>query len=315
MAEQQGRVQELKKKYGAKAIDNAARLDSHGFPKLVEWRDEMDPHYTKLWLDFTHGGLYTRGILDERTRLLVSIAQFVAQDETEMLESHMRSALENGVAPREILEVTFQTTVYVGYPKGARAARILRDILMELGRMDEITKTQLPLDGRSAERSLESERGTWRVPDAQFPRREELMQKYGWQGISAGLRLQPTHHAQTVQRLDRIDPHFLKLWLDFIYAGLYTRGVLDDKTRLLCMVGICTVLDETVQNENHIRAALILGATPREVLEVTLQSTVYTGMPRSLRAAAILERVLEEHGRIGELTETRLPLPAAERAA
>ena len=90
---------------------------------------------------------------------------------------------------------------------------------------------------------------------------------------------------------------------------MYTRGILDDRTRLLCMVGMCTVIDEQVQNENHIRAALMLGASPREVLEVTLQSTIYCGMPRSLRAAAILERVLEEQGRLNELTDTRLPLP------
>ncbi|MGZ8212406.1 MAG: carboxymuconolactone decarboxylase family protein [Burkholderiales bacterium] len=135
------------------------------------------------------------------------------------------------------------------------------------------------------------------------------MNKYGWGGMSAGIRLQPTHHVQTLRRFDRIDPNFLKHWLDFIYDGMYTRGVLDDKTRLLCMVGMCTVLDEQIQGENHIRAALFLGATRREVLEVTLQSTIYGGMPGSLRAAAILERVLKEQGRTNELAETRLPLP------
>ena len=46
-----------------------------------------------------------------------------------------------------------------------------------------------------------------------------------------------------------------------------------------------------------------------EVLEVVLLSTIYCGMPRCLRAAAILERILEEQGRIAELTETQLPLP------
>lgn len=69
-------------------------------------------------------------------------------------------------------------------------------------------------------------------------------------------------------------------------------------------------LDELPQNENHIRAALMFGATPREVLEVCLQSTAYCGMPRSLRAAAILERALAAHGRTGELTDTQPPLPA-----
>jgi alkylhydroperoxidase/carboxymuconolactone decarboxylase family protein YurZ len=308
MSKDAKRIEELKKKYGATAVENAERLNPKEFPDLLDWRDELDQHYTKLWLDFTYGGLYTRGVLDERTRNLVVTGQFVVQDEMGQLRSHLYAAVEHA-RPREVLEVMLQSTVYVGYPKGTRAAYMLREVLIELGRLDEITKTQLPLDGTNSKRSKEQERASWRVPDAQFPEREQYMQKYGWGGISAGIRLQPTHHVQTLRRFDRIDPNFLKHWLDFIYDGMYTRGVLDDKTRLLCMVGMCTVIDEQVQNENHIRAALMLGATPREVLEVTLQSTIYCGMPRSLRAATILERVLEEQGRINELTETCLPLP------
>jgi alkylhydroperoxidase/carboxymuconolactone decarboxylase family protein YurZ len=308
MTDRRKRTEELKKKYGAAAIENAERLNPRGFPGMLDWRDEMDSHYTKLWLDFTYGGLYTRGVLDERTRNLVVTGQFVVQDEMEQLRSHLYGAVEHAT-PREVLEVMLQSTVYVGYPKGTRAAAMLREILIELGRYDEIRNTQLPLDGNNSKRSKEQERSTWRVPEEKFPEREQFMKKYGWGGISAGIRLQPTHHVQTLRRFDRIDPNFLKHWLDFIYDGMYTRGVLDDKTRLLCMVGMCTVLDEEIQGENHIRAALFLGATPREVLEVTLQSTIYGGMPRSLRAAAILERVLEEQGRTDELTETRLPLP------
>jgi hypothetical protein len=33
-------------------------------------------------------------------------------------------------------------------------------------------------------------------------------------------------------------------------------------------------------------------------------------MPRFVRVVALLERVLEEDGRLGELTDTQLPLPA-----
>src|ERR1700693_773937 len=99
----------------------------------------------------------------------------------------MRTALDHGATPREVLEVILQVTVYIGNPKVVRAARVFQRVITELGRIDENKKTQLPLDGRSAERSLERERPTWRVPDERFPRREKLMRKYGWQGISAGL--------------------------------------------------------------------------------------------------------------------------------
>ena len=309
MAKHEKRLKQLRQKYGVKAIDNAARLNPDDFPELLEWRDEMDQHYAKLWLDYTYGGLFTRGILSDRVRILVVIGQCVALGELEELGTHIRSALVHKATPREVLEVILQLTVYIGYQRIIRAARVFREVITELGRMDEITKTQLPLDGRSSERSLERDRATWRVSDDQFPRREELMRKYGWQGIGSGLRLQPTHHVQSVERLDRVDQHFVKLWLDFVYGGMYTRGVLDDKTREFIVVGNLMVLGETAQIENHMRAALMHGATPREVLEVVLQSTIYIGMPSLTRAVASLERILEEQGRIAELTETQLPLP------
>ena len=109
--------------------------------------------------------------------------------------------------------------------------------------------------------------------------------------------------------MNRTDQNFLKYWLDFIYAGMYVRGILDDKTRILCVVGVCTALDEMEQGQNHVRAALALGASPREVQEVAVQSTQYWGMPRSLRTMAILDRVLKEQGREAELVDTQLPMP------
>lgn len=308
MAADEQFIDEMREKYGAHSIDNALRLNPDDFEEMIEWRDALDPHYTKLWLDYTYGGLFARGVLDDRTRLLVAIAQSVAISDLEGVEANIRAALGQGATPREALEVILQAGTYVGLPKVTPAARAFRRIITELGRMDEITDTQLPLDGRNSERSLEAERPTWNVPEEDFPKREAFFEKYGWEGISAGLRLQPTHHVEGVTSLDRIDQHFLKRWLDLIYGGLYERKVLDDKTRTLCMVGICTVTDEHAQNYNHLRAALMFGASPREVLEVTLQSTIYAGMPRSLRAMRMLMGILEHRGLAHEITETQLSL-------
>lgn len=40
-----------------------------------------------------------------------------------------------------------------------------------------------------------------------------------------------------------------------------------------------------------------------------LQATVYVGMPRFVRVMGVLVRILEEDGRMAELTDTQLPLP------
>lgn len=303
------RMQALKTRYGESAIDEAQRVHGEDFPAVVAWADEIDPHYAKLWLDFTYGGMFRRGILDERTRTLVVVGQLVAMDELELLPVHIRSALRAGASENEVLEVILQVSVYRGYPKMIRATRILKEVLSAEGRLDALEQARLPLEGPRRERSLEEARAKWATPADQVKRRDELVAKYGWRRLSPGLRLQPTHHVQSASRLDRVDQHFNALWLDYIYAGMYSRGVLDDRTRILCVVGECYALGEFHQAENHIRNALGAGASPREVLEVILQSTIYAGMPSFVRFIAILERALEEQGRLHEITETQLPLP------
>jgi alkylhydroperoxidase/carboxymuconolactone decarboxylase family protein YurZ len=297
-----------RQKYGAAAIDNLARVHPGHVSDHVAWCDALDRNFTRLWLDFTYGGMAGRGILDERTRCLILVGQFLVMDEMGQLPLHIRNALRHAT-PREVLEVILQATVYLGYPKIIRATRVFTKTLKELGRLREITGTQLPIDGHKRGRSLAAERRTWGVTEADFPRREELLRTFGWEGLSTGFRLQPSHHHKTVEQLERVDRHFLKLWLDFIYAGMYMRRILDDRTRILCVIGELFVMGEFVQIENHIRNALTHGATPREVLEVILQSTIYAGMPRFVRVVALLQRILEEDGRLNELTETQLPLP------
>ncbi len=298
----------LKQKYGDRAIDGLARVHPDHVAEHIEWCDALDPHFTKLWLDFTYGGMTGRGILDERKRCLILVGQFLVMEDWDQLAVHIRNALRHAT-PREVLEVLLQATVYLGYPKIMRATRVFTKVVKQLGRMKEITGTQMPITGHPAKRSLAAERKTWDVSAKECPRQEELLRKFGWEGLSTGFRLQPSHHHKTVEQLERVDEHFLKLWLDYIYAGMYTRGILDDQTRILCVIGELMVMGEFIQAENHIRNALTHGATPREVMEVVLQSTIYVGMPRFVRVVALVERVLKELGRLDELTSTQLPLP------
>jgi alkylhydroperoxidase/carboxymuconolactone decarboxylase family protein YurZ len=102
---------------------------------------------------------------------------------------------------------------------------------------------------------------------------------------------------------DRVDPHYLRLWLDFIYGGMYPRGIVDDRTRLLVMVGICLALNEPVQLANHIRGAMLLGAKASEVLEVVVHSTAYCGMPTTVLVGQQVEKIARELGREAELLQ------------
>ena len=91
---------------------------------LIAWADEIDPHYAKLWLTF-FAGMLGRGHLDERTRTLVVVGQFVAMNELEQLGIHIRAALAHAT-PAEVLEVILQAGVYIGYPRMVRATKVFR---------------------------------------------------------------------------------------------------------------------------------------------------------------------------------------------
>jgi 4-carboxymuconolactone decarboxylase len=300
------RIERLKGKYDAAAIDNGMRLRPDDFLDEVEWRDRIDQHYTRSWLEFTYGGLFTRKGLDDRTRLLVSIAQFLALGELEEFERQIPSALAAGASPRQVLEIILQSTVYIGYIKAGRGARLCVKVLEKLGRLDEITQTQLPLEGRMPERSLAEERRRWPAAKSaeETAWRERLLEKYGWSGVSTRIRTQNHQSNESINNYDRLDPHYLKLWFDFIYGEMYPRGIIDDRTRLLMMVGICLALNEPVQLENHIRGALLLGANAREVLEVIVHSTAYVGMPTTVQTVRVLDRIAKEENRSSELTST-----------
>jgi 4-carboxymuconolactone decarboxylase len=297
------RIARLKQKYDAGAIDNGLRLRPDDFLDELEWRDRIDQHYARSWLEFTYGGLFARKNLDDRTRLLVAIAQFLAMNEMEEFERQIPGALAAGATPREVLEVILQSTVYIGYVKAGRGARLCVRVLERLGRLHEITQAQLPLDGRTPQRSLEAERTQWTPAKSadEAAWRERMIETYGWKGVSTRIRTQNHQSNDGINTYDRLDPHFLHLWYDFIYGEMYPRSIIDDRTRLLMMVGICLALNEPVQLKNHIRGAMLLGATPREVLEVIVHSTAYCGMPTTVQTVRVLEQVAREEGRLAEL--------------
>ena len=129
------------------------------------------------------------------------------------------------------------------------------------------------------------------------------MDRHGWLGVSCGLRLRPNHHVTILAWLDGLDPHWADLWERLAYQGLYSRGIVDDKTRLLCMVGNCIAISEAHNARAHMRGSMRAGATPREVMEVILQSAVNFGMPAALSALRAFYEIVEEDGRLDEIED------------
>ncbi len=132
--------------------------------------------------------------------------------------------------------------------------------------------------------------------DGKEARRKDLSERHNRRALETGQRLQGEFFLRLVDEFDQLDPEWTEVWLTWIYDHMYNRAVLDDRTRVLIVIGECCVLDEQVQLPNHIRSALRLGATPREILEVILQSHIYAGMPRMIKAMRTYRALMKDLG-------------------
>ena len=292
---------DLRAKYGAGAFEIGRKLQPKDFDERVAERDSLDPHFTRLWLDFAITGMSARAALDTRTRLLVLIGQYTMAKSHPALADTVRAALAAKVPAREVLEIILQCVVYGGHTTVEPAIKVFHGIACELGLLAELRATQLPLDGRAKERSYEAERKTWHSDDIADPRFTPLMERHGWLAVGRALTLRPRHHLNILEWLDKMDSEFADLWVKFCYGGMYSRGVIDDKTRLLCMVGDCLAVGESTQARGHMRGAMRNGAQPREVMEVVLQTCVNFGMPGMLEALENFVEIMAEDGRLAEI--------------
>ena len=292
---------DLRAKYGADAFDTGVNIQSQAFEKRVAQRDAIDQHFTKAWLDYHVTGLSRRPALDTRTRLLVLIGQYTMAKAQPLLDETVRAALAAKVPVREIAEIILQCLVYGGQVTVDPAIQTFHRIAEELGLLPELKQSQLPLDGTDSKRSREQEEKKWHKADMADPRTQPLIDKHGWLAVGRGLTMRPRHHTNILDWIDKMDSEFAGLWVKFCYGQMYSRGIVDDKTRLLCMIGDCLAVGEAVQSKGHMRGAMRQGASPREVMEIIFQTSANFGMPVAWHALENFIAIMAEDGRLAEI--------------
>jgi len=98
-----------------------------------------------------------------------------------------------------------------------------------------------------------------------------------------------------IARIEEFAPEFAKVNVEFPFGDLYTRDVLDPKTRELATVAALTVQGSSLpQLKVHVKGALNCGATKDEIVEVITQMIAYCGFPAATNALLAAKDVIEE---------------------
>lgn len=95
-----------------------------------------------------------------------------------------------------------------------------------------------------------------------------------------------------VASLDGIAPDFARYLIEFPFGDIYSRPGLDLRSREIAVVAALTALGNAApQLKVHLRAALNVGVTREEAVEVLMQMAVYAGFPAALNGLAAAREV------------------------
>ena len=91
-----------------------------------------------------------------------------------------------------------------------------------------------------------------------------------------------------------IAPDLSRFIVEFPYSEIYTRDEVDLKTRELCTIAALTVIGTIPQLKDHINAALAVGNTPSEIVEIIMQMSAYAGFPKAINGIMTAKEVFKE---------------------
>jgi len=98
-----------------------------------------------------------------------------------------------------------------------------------------------------------------------------------------------------IRNIKALAPEFAWVNVTFPFGELYTRDVVDLKTRELCTVAALTVQGfSLVELKLHVKAALRSGASRAEVIEIITQMIAYCGFPAATNALMTMKEAFDE---------------------
>ena len=98
-----------------------------------------------------------------------------------------------------------------------------------------------------------------------------------------------------IRKIKALAPEFAWVNVTFPFGELYSRDVLDAKTRELCTVAALTVQGfSLVELKLHVKAAVRCGASRAEVTEIITQMIAYCGFPAATNALMTMKEAFDE---------------------
>lgn len=225
---------------------------------------DVAPDLERILGEALFGTIWRREALSPVQREIITVSTLIVLDRAPQLRQHLGNALHIGLTPEQLIELIIHATWYGGAPVGINALALCKEVFAARG----IAFTP--------PRIYE----TAQDPKTLFERGNQLRQQYmGPQ--PAGRSTPPT---ETERAFNRISG-------EYYWGATWTRPGLDLSSRCLCTLTCLAALGRHSPLRSHIRAALHIGFTQDQVIEVFLHLMLYGGIPFAREAIDVANTV------------------------
>lgn len=94
--------------------------------------DEFTRPLQEIITEYCWGEIWSRGVLDRKTRSLITLAMLTALNRPHELRLHIKGAINNGCTREEMREVLLQAIPYCGIPAAVDSFRVAQEVLREI---------------------------------------------------------------------------------------------------------------------------------------------------------------------------------------
>lgn len=101
---------------------------------------------------------------------------------------------------------------------------------------------------------------------------------------------------RSLASIDAVTADYQEMITRYAWGGIWTRPGLDRRMRSVITLTALVAHGHLAELELHLRGALRNGLTREEIVEVLLQTAIYSGVPAANSAFAVAKRVLAEEG-------------------
>ncbi len=179
---------------------------------------------------------------------------------------HIGASLNVGVTPDEVIEIMYVAAVFAGFPSAINGINTAREVFQAKG---------VSLSGGKA---LTHEGGSRRA-----------------RGLEVMSRTSKGAGERVIKSLAEIAPDMADFIIDFSYGDVIARNILSPKHKEVAMIAICVAKGTmTPQMKVHIKAALNVGCSSQEIVELMNHMAVYAGFPAALNGITATRQVFEE---------------------